>query len=479
MRIYPVMFSSVAVLTIALIGCDKKVEKKKDAPKAASEKKSGRERPNVPAPFDVAKPPADAERLPSGLIFKSIAEGTGQAPGPNDTAVVNYNAWRPDGSTMTSSKMAGRPVPMSLFRVAPGFREALQKMKKGGKAMFWLPPEIGFKQRPHAKPDGSGPETIAYEVELVDIQLAPPTPADVAAPPAGAKKLANGISVLPVTGGAGDAAHNYDNVTFHVTGWDANGKMLESSRASRPASGPLFRESAGFEAVLVGARKGDKVRAWIPVNMVRKNPDAPTEGLLCYEFEVLEIKPGKQPPPVPASVAAAPKDAQKTAKGVLYKVLKKGSGTAKPTAADTVEVHYTGWTTDGRMFDSSVVRGEPTQFPLGGVIPGWTDGLQVMSVGEKTLFWIPEELAYKGKPGRPQGMLVFEVELLKINPEPKASPSRPSLKGTPGGLGGIHAPGGAGGHGGEGVGGGLGGGRGGVGEPPRQPNTQTTAPSKP
>ncbi|MBK9071456.1 MAG: FKBP-type peptidyl-prolyl cis-trans isomerase [Myxococcales bacterium] len=435
MRSNQLVITTLALLAISLGGCDKKVEKKQDAPKTASDKKPGRERPNVPPPFDVANPPADAERLPSGLIFKQMVAGTGESPGANDTALVNYNAWRPDGTTMNSTKMAGRPVPMSLFRVAPGFREALQKMKKGGKAMFWLPPEIGFKQRPQARAGSAGPETIAYEVELVEIQPAPPTPADVAAPPATAKKLSGGVAVLSIAEGTGQAARNFDTVSFHVTGWDATGKMLESSRASRPANGLLFRESAGFEAVLTGAKKGDKLRAWIPVAMVRKNPDAPTEGLLCYEFEVLEIKPGKQPPTAPAAVAAPPKDAQKTAKGVFYKVLKKGTGTAKPVAADTVEVHYTGWTTDGRMFDSSVVRGEPTQFPLGGVIPGWTDGLQVMTVGEKTLFWIPEELAYKGKPGRPQGMLVFEVELLTINPEPKASPTRPTMKVGPAGQG--------------------------------------------
>jgi peptidylprolyl isomerase len=80
-------------------------------------------------------------------------------------------------------------------------------------------------------------------------------------------------------------------------------------------------------------------------------------------------------------------------------------------------VHYTGWTTDGKMFDSSVTRGQPATFPLDSVIPGWTDGLQVMTVGERTRFWIPDELAYKGKPGRPQGMLVFDVELLEIDPK--------------------------------------------------------------
>ena len=77
-------------------------------------------------------------------------------------------------------------------------------------------------------------------------------------------------------------------------------------------------------------------------------------------------------------------------------------------------MHYAGWTTDGKMFDSSIPRGKPSSFPLNRVIPGWTEGVQLMVVGEKTRFWIPEELAYKGKPGRPQGMLVFEIELLEI-----------------------------------------------------------------
>jgi peptidylprolyl isomerase len=95
-------------------------------------------------------------------------------------------------------------------------------------------------------------------------------------------------------------------------------------------------------------------------------------------------------------------------------VLKKGTGKKHPSATSTVTVHYSGWTTDGKMFDSSIVRGTPATFGLNQVIPGWTEGLQLMVVGEKRRIWIPEELAYQGRPGRPQGMLVFDVELLEI-----------------------------------------------------------------
>ena len=120
-------------------------------------------------------------------------------------------------------------------------------------------------------------------------------------------------------------------------------------------------------------------------------------------------------PKAPEDVAAPPADAEKTASGLASRVLKTGSG-AKPGPDSVVTVHYTGWTTDGRSFDSSIARGQPATFPLKRVIPGWTEGLQLMAVGEERRLWIPEELAYQGKPGKPAGMLVFDVELLEIKP---------------------------------------------------------------
>lgn len=119
-----------------------------------------------------------------------------------------------------------------------------------------------------------------------------------------------------------------------------------------------------------------------------------------------------EPPPVPSDVAAPPADARKTPSGLRYKVLNTGSGAVHPTAQSRVKVHYTGWTTDGKMFDSSIVRGEPATFALSDVIPGWTEGMQLMTKGSKNRFWIPQGLAYRG--GEPKGMLVFDVELLDI-----------------------------------------------------------------
>ena len=131
-------------------------------------------------------------------------------------------------------------------------------------------------------------------------------------------------------------------------------------------------------------------------------------------------------PETPSDVKAPPADAIKTASGLASKVLQAGKGDKKPAAADTVTVHYSGWTTDGKLFDSSVKRGQPTSFPLNGVIKGWTEGLQLMVEGEKRRFWIPADLAYGENPGggRPGGMLVFDVELLGIKdaPKPPAAP---------------------------------------------------------
>jgi peptidylprolyl isomerase len=95
-------------------------------------------------------------------------------------------------------------------------------------------------------------------------------------------------------------------------------------------------------------------------------------------------------------------------------VLRPGDGNLHPKRSSVVVVHYSGWTTDGKMFDSSVLRGEPAEFPLTGVIKGWTEGVQLMTEGEKTRFWIPSRLAYGNDRTKPQGMLVFDIELVDI-----------------------------------------------------------------
>ncbi len=131
-------------------------------------------------------------------------------------------------------------------------------------------------------------------------------------------------------------------------------------------------------------------------------------------------EPSKPVPPptristdTPADVAAPPADAIKSPTGLSYKVLQRGEG-SQPGRSATVVVHYAGWNTQGELFDSSVPRGAPLTIGLHQVIEGWTEGVATMQVGEVRRLWIPEALAYKGKPGAPAGMLVFDVELMGI-----------------------------------------------------------------
>jgi peptidylprolyl isomerase len=116
----------------------------------------------------------------------------------------------------------------------------------------------------------------------------------------------------------------------------------------------------------------------------------------------------------PADLTNPPSNAITTKTGLVYAVLKQGGG-ASPRVTDKVTVHYTGWTMDGKMFDSSVAKGVPANFAVNEVIPGWTEALLLMKAGTKLRVWIPEDLAYRGQPGFPAGTLVFDMTLISVD----------------------------------------------------------------
>jgi FKBP-type peptidyl-prolyl cis-trans isomerase len=242
-------------------------------------------------------------------------------------------------------------------------------------------------------------------------EIAPPP--DVAGPPADAEKTASGLTSKVLSPGAGTLKPRAeDSVRVHYTGWTTDGKMFDSSvLRGKPITFPLSHVIPGWTEGVGLMVVGEKRRLWIPEELAYKGKPGRPQGMLVFDVELLDILAAPQTPP---DVAAPPKGAEKTKSGLASRVLQPGAGKEHPLPASVVTVHYSGWTTDGKMFDSSVMRGEPTSFPLNGVIAGWTEGLQLMVTGEKRRFWIPEELAYKGKPGRPQGMLVFDVELLSF-----------------------------------------------------------------
>jgi peptidylprolyl isomerase len=237
-----------------------------------------------------------------------------------------------------------------------------------------------------------------------------PAPSDVAAPPADATKTASGLATKVITPGTGkDHPGKDEAVTMNYTGWTADGKMFDSSVArDKPITVGVNRLIPGLGEGLRLMVVGETRRLWIPESLAYKGAAGKPAGTLVFDVTLTDL-----PTRAPADVKAPPHDAKRTRSGLAYEVLTPGTGTRHPKSVDQVTVRYTGWTTDGKMFDSSVARGQPSTFPLDRVIPGWTEGLQLMVVGEKARFWIPQNLAYQGKQP-PYGMLVFDVELINI-----------------------------------------------------------------
>jgi FKBP-type peptidyl-prolyl cis-trans isomerase len=267
----------------------------------------------------------------------------------------------------------------------------------------------------HAEAAG-GHEEQAAERVAPPRPAGPPAPPDVAAPPADAQRTASGLASRVLTPGTGtEHPGARDRVTVHYTGWTTDGNSFDSSRTrGEPATFPLNGVIAGWTEGLQLMVVGEHRRFWIPEELAYRGRPGRPAGMLVFDVELISMQRAPEPPQTPPDVAAPPADAQRTPSGLASRVLRPGTGTRHPTAENVVEVHYSGWTTDGQMFDSSVTRGEPAQFPLGGVIAGWTEGVQLMVEGERRRFWIPESLAYQGRPGAPAGMLVFDVELLRI-----------------------------------------------------------------
>ncbi len=243
-----------------------------------------------------------------------------------------------------------------------------------------------------------------------------PAPPDVAAPPADATRSATGLASKLIAPGTGEKlVAESDVVTVHYNGWTSEGRLFDSSRArSLPSMFPLNRVMAGWRECVLLMTVGETRRCWVPQALAYNGQAGRPTGTVVFDIELVDAR--RAPTVPPPDVAAPPADVTTTASGLMYKVIKPGTGTRRPTPRDGVTVHYTGWTTDGKVFDSTVAKGMPVTLELGNVIPGWTEGMQLMVEGDRWRFWIPQNLAYKGARGAPQGMLVFDIDLIKIEP---------------------------------------------------------------
>lgn len=238
----------------------------------------------------------------------------------------------------------------------------------------------------------------------------PSAPPDLTTPPADAERLDSGLVTRRLAAGDGKVLVSADDLArLRFTVWKSDGTLMQHVSAPQTVTIGVSKMIPGWGTSVQMMVAGERRRVWVPQELSGgKLKDGES---YVIDTELVEIV--ERPTP-PADVAAPPADAVTTKSGLAYRVLRDGTGTEHPKRRSTVEVHYSGWTTDGRMFDSSVLRGETAKFSLDGVIAGWTEGLQLMVTGEKTRFWIPSRLAYGTDRTKPQGMLVFDIELIGV-----------------------------------------------------------------
>jgi FKBP-type peptidyl-prolyl cis-trans isomerase len=177
----------------------------------------------------------------------------------------------------------------------------------------------------------------------------------------------------------------------------------------------LLHSGCGASAPSARATRGTSATAGTALsNRTSVDTDGEASSDAASERPCTSWDPAADPTRAPADVAAPPETSRRGADGLRFCILRQGTGRTRPTREQRVLVHYSGWTTDGVMFDSTHARGEPASFAVGEVIRGWTDALTHMTVGQVRRVWVPEELAYRGAAGMPAGMLVFDIELIAI-----------------------------------------------------------------
>jgi len=349
----------------------------------------------------------EMKKTASGLEYGVLRKGRDE-PGPaaDDVVEVHYTGWLQDGTKFDSSRDRGATTSFGVSQVVKGWTEGLQLMTPGAHFKFVIPSELGYG----AQGAGGGKippnSTLVFEVELIKITAMPkfrPSKGEEQ------KTTASGVTYEVVKEGAGSAVAEKDGIALRYAFWKPTGQLLQCSEQqnNHRISGTLATlPFPWLKDLAMACKVGTVLRVEVPQKLF---PNANSDTV--WELELTGISK------LPEFRDLDAKKAVTTQSGLMYEVLEPGTG-ASPKATDTVSALYTGWLMDGTMFDSAHARGAPSEFPLNGVIKGWTEGLQLMKVGGKFLFKIPSALAY-GAGGQPptipaDATLLFLVELVDV-----------------------------------------------------------------
>ena len=351
----------------------------------------------------------------SGLKYSVLSPGKdgGKCPKMGDSVKVHYVGWLENGSVFDSSRQRNQPSEFKLGQVIGGWNEGLQLMTPGAKFKFTIPYKLAYGEagRPPKIPAKA---TLIFEVELLSFVEGVPLPELKALDRQKATTTESGLVYEVENAGTGETAGAGDLQIYRFAAWIAENKQLamcSELRNGRRLAGTTAKMDYKFLKELAAIAKVGSV-LWVevppeqladgPPNPARPNPKT------IWRLECEDVIP----------FARNPKnEVRKTASGLEYEIIKEGTGKI-PNGADRVTVNYAGWLKDGSSFDSSFSRREPSSFQVGGVIKGWTEGLQLMKEGAVYRFTIPWALAYGEQGSRsipPKSDLIFLVELQKVN----------------------------------------------------------------
>ncbi|MGQ0829096.1 MAG: FKBP-type peptidyl-prolyl cis-trans isomerase [Bacteroidota bacterium] len=355
----------------------------------------------------------------SGLEYTITEKGNGKKPQTGDKVKVHYTGKLTNDTVFDSSVKRGQPFEFKLGagQVIKGWDEAFLLLQVGDKATIKLPPDIAYG----ANAQGSIPanSTLIFDIELLDV-IEGIKPWDVkgkdtVTTPSGLKYIMIERRDGEKTVGAA--------VEVHYTGYFKDGRIFDSSvergqplKGLKVGAGQVIK---GWDEGLALLHKGEKAKFIVPYHLAYGEQGygpIPAKTDLIFDVEIIDVKPIVAPPLFDIKGL----EAKTTASGLKYYEVKRSGNTVKAEAGKTVKVNYSGYLADGKMFDSSVERGEPIEFPLGKgmVIPGWEEGIALMNIGDKLRLVIPYNLAY-GEQGREpvipaKADLTFDVELIDV-----------------------------------------------------------------
>lgn len=357
----------------------------------------------------------------SGLRYKIIKKGNGKFAKVGDRVWVHYFGKLSNDSIFESTQMTGeKSFYLGYGQLIKAWEEGLKLVSEEGIIQLIVPPHLGYGTTTSYK--GIKPnKTLIFEIALLQIDDKKPiTPYETKG--IKAKKTKEGITYYPLKIGTGKKAKIGDNAYIHYTGYLADSSIFDSSlknlEAVRVTVGGthIFK---GWSIALQQMNKGSKFRFIIPHHLAYAEKGykniIPPNSDLTMDIEMQKIVPEIEV----KKWNAKQRDTLKTKSGLKYIIFEKGKGSTIKDSC-VVELHYSGYFTNGKLFDSSVKRQTPIKIPIGisAIIEGWDEAIKLMRKGAEYQFFIPSKLAY-GKEGIPNQVppnadLIFDIQIIDV-----------------------------------------------------------------